>query len=117
MSLRKKHEKPITKGLALILAREILGPSAHVLVKGPECVIVAPGCAIYTSNWDTALEEAHKHPNAEIWQAFKDDRKQAFYNAVDSLRTTIREILGSKDVKLFTRAEHKFVRGSLGRLA
>jgi len=117
MSKRNTKDKPITKGLALILAREILGPAATVQRTPTECKVIFPGGAVYAQNWDVALEQSEKEPQAEAWQNYKDGRKQAFLDAVASLRKTIREILGSKDVQHFTRAEHRFVRGALGRLA
>lgn len=123
MSLRKKVDKPVTKGLALILAREILGPSAGV-TRDKELYIVGMfpfNCSGHDcgvgATWEEALELASMDSQAEAWQNYKDNRKNAFLEAVASLRATIREILGSKDIKLFTRAEHKFVRGALGRLA
>lgn len=117
MSKRKPNQSPLTKGAALIIAREILGPSTTVHRTTTECKVIAPGVAIYGTCFERILEQAQREPQAKVWQDYKDNRKQTFNDAVGSLRKTIREILGSKDIKHFTRAEHRFVRGALGRLA
>lgn len=114
MSKRNTKDKPITKGLALIQAREILGPGASVKLPA---TIIAPGVAIYGSDWEHALEQAAKEHQATVWQATKDGRKQAFLDAFSSLRAAARVLLGGKDGKLLTRAEHHFVRNSLRGLA
>lgn len=116
MSKRKPSNAPLTKGAALIHAREILGPAATVQRTPTECKVLAPGVALYGTDFEHILKQAQQEPQAAAWQNYKDGRRQAFKEAVDSLRKTIREILGGKEIKHFTRAEHKFVRGGLGNL-
>ena len=116
MSKRKPSNAPLSKGLALIHAREILGPAATVQRTATECKVIAPGVALYGTDFEHILEEAQKHPQAEAWQNYKDDRKLAFIEAFNSLKAKARELLGPAG-KLLSRHERHFVRNSLRGLA
>lgn len=117
MSLRKPSNAPMTKGLALIHAREILGPSTTVGRTGPVFRVIAPGVAIYGSDWEQVLDQAQKDPQAAAWQNYKDGRKLAFKDAVKSLKDKAVALLRGKEAKLLTKSEHHFVRNILRGLA
>lgn len=117
MSKRNTKDKPLTKGLALIQAREILGPSASVQRTPTECKILAGNTIIYASTWETALEQAEKEPLAKAWQDFKDTRKLSLIDAMASLKDKAISILKGKEGKLLTKSEHHFIRNSLRGLA
>ncbi len=123
MSKRKPNQSPLSKGAALIIAREILGPDAHVFRAGNGAHHV--GLIQYGGykrtlatgeTYEAALEFAKKDPQADAWTNYKENRRNAFLDAFNSLRDTARAILGNKNAKL-ERHELRFIQHSLGRLA
>lgn len=63
---RKAKPLPMTKGAALIAARELLGPQAEVRFVVPEngpveCVLTAPeGQQFFGNHWEQCLRDARK---------------------------------------------------------
>ena len=80
--------------------------------------MIAPGVAIYATDFEHALEQAQKEPQAEAWANFKEGRRNDFLDAVNFLRDKARALLGDKKLaQHLTRQDRKFIRTSLENLA
>lgn len=124
MFKRKLKLSPLTKGQALIQARELLGSNAAVVRDKELCIVglfpfnrSGHDCGVGAS-WEEALELAKADPLAEAWENYKEGRRNDFLDAVNSLRDTARALLGDKKLaQHLTREDRRFIRTSLGNLA
>jgi len=101
--------RPLTKGGALLKAREILGPSAGVRSFVSNCTLTMDNLVMFTAvSWEQALKLAEESPEAERWNDKVIADANELANAINSLRATAIAIL-KKGVKHLTKAEYKFV--------
>ncbi len=120
MSKRNTKDHPLPKGGALIQAREILGPSAHVQfldnpVSNPYRISARLGGDYFASDsWENVLALAKGSSEAKAWSEQQITQSNELAAAVNSLRAKTKEFLkDSKFMGLLNRSEVKFVLGGL----
>lgn len=90
--------KPLTKGRALVEARDILGPTAGVAFGNgiTDCCVFVGAAAFNGPSWEQALAAAKASPEHQAWieAQIKDERELGA--ALDSLKNTTREVLKSR---------------------
>jgi hypothetical protein len=118
MSKRNTKDHLLTKGQAIIQAREILGPNARVYALynptkcfidlGPDTVALARG-----ETWEAALAVAGDSPEAKAWGEKGIAEHNALAEAVNSMKATAKKLLGTKFALPLSRSEVKQVRKGL----
>ncbi len=101
--------KPLSKGKALIQAREILGPSASVhSFMGGFTIRLEHGPSFVAVSWEQALKLAQDSPQANQWNDKVIADANTLTDAVNSLRATAIKVLKA-GTKHLSRKEHRFV--------
>lgn len=89
--------KPLTKGMALIKARELLGPSADVGVDPALGFVIGMFTNAYTqisvgASWEQALERAAQHTEVARWHDYQITIGNEIARAKESLAKTMVDI-------------------------
>lgn len=121
-----RSPRPLTKGGALLKAREILGPDARVFQvdedryiglmtsssKYSEAEAQVDVALVHGRSWEQVLKTAEETPEAEAWndKVIEDANKLA--EAINSLRATAIKIIKA-GTRMLTRKEKGFIRQGL----